>query len=81
MKTDLKYWKNFFNKKNIPNYVNEGSEIGEYIILIPVEKLSAVEKEGLKVESLKDTSRIARKNEMYAYAYSYMKEKYGSAAA
>ena len=81
LKTDLKYWKNFFNKQNIPNYVNEGSEIGEYIILIPVEKLNPVEKEGLKVESLRDTSEIAKKNEMHAYAYNYMKEKYGSAAA
>src|SRR3990167_758697 len=76
LKTDLKYWKNFFNKQNIPNYVNEGSEIGEYIILIPVEKLNPVEKEGLKVESLRDTSEIAKKNEMHAYAYNYMNEKY-----
>src|SRR3989344_493037 len=81
LKTDLKYWKDFFNKRNIPNYINEGSEIGEYVILIPVKKLNSVEKEGLKVESLKNTSKIARKNEMYAYAYNYMKEKYESSAA
>ena len=69
------------NKNNVPNYVGEGSEIGEYVILIPVETLNPVEKEGLKVESLKNTARMARENEMFAYAYNYMKDKYGSAAA
>ena len=76
LKKDLKYWKNFFNKHNIPNYVNEGTTIGEYIILIPVEKLSFVEKEGYKVEGLKETIRLAKLNEMYLYAYNYIKEKY-----
>ena len=37
LRKDLRYWKEFFNKKNIPNYVNEFSTIGEYIILIQVE--------------------------------------------
>ena len=43
LKKDLKYWKDFFNKSNIPNYVNQGSTIGEYVILIPVEKLKSVD--------------------------------------
>ena len=61
-KKDLKYWKNFFNNHNIPNYVNQGTTIGEYIILIPVEKLSFIEKEGYKVESLKETIKLAKLN-------------------
>ena len=78
---DLKYWKEFFNKRNIPNYVNEGSTIGEYVILMPVDKINGVEKEGLKVESLKKTLKTAKENEMFSYAYNYMRKKYGAASA
>ncbi|MDO8459592.1 MAG: hypothetical protein Q7S74_00640 [Nanoarchaeota archaeon] len=81
LKKDLKYWKNFFNRHNIPNYVNEGTTIGEYIILIPVKKLSFVEKEDYKVESLKETIRIAKLNEMYLYAYNYIRNKYKNVTA
>ena len=81
LRKDLKYWKNFFNSHNIPNYINQGTTIGEYIILIPVKKLSFVEKEGYKVESLKETIKLAKLNEMYLYAYNYIKNKYKNAAA
>ena len=36
LEKDLKYWKNFFNNYNIPNYVGSGSTVGEYVILITV---------------------------------------------
>ncbi len=80
LKRDLRYWKNFFNQNGIPNYVKEGSTIGEYIILIPEEKLKSVEKNELKVEPLKETMKQAGANEIYAYAYNYMRKKYGSTA-
>jgi len=80
LKKDLVYWKEFFNKKNIPNYVNEGSTIGEYIILIPVAKVDFAVKENLKVETLKKTLEMAKENEFYTYAYNYMRNKYGYAA-
>jgi hypothetical protein len=73
---DLKYWKNFFNGHNISNYVNQGTTIGEYIILIPVKRLSFVEKDEFKVENLKKTMTLAKSNEIYAYQYNYMKNKY-----
>jgi len=81
LKKDLRYWKNFFNSHNISNYVNSGSSIGEYIILIPVERLSFVEKEGYKVESLKETIKLAKLNEMYLYAYNYIMNKYKNVTA
>jgi hypothetical protein len=81
LKSDLKYWKDFFNKKNIPNYINGGSTIGEYVILIPVDKIISVDVDGLKVEPLKKTMNIAKANEMYHYAYDYMRNKYESVAA
>ncbi len=79
LKKDIKYWKMFFNQRNIPNYINKGSTIGEYVILIPIKKIKAVEKEGYKVEPLKQTLKIAKSNEMFAYAYKYMEEKYAAA--
>ncbi len=79
-KKDLKYWKNFFNANNIPNYVKSGATIGEYVILIPVQKVKASTKEQFKVDSLKETLKEAKKNEMFNYAYDYMRKKYGIAA-
>ena len=81
LKKDIKYWKEFFNRNNIFNYVNNGSTIGEYVILIPVESIAFVDRYGLKVEPLKKVSKIAKENEMYSYAYKYLREKYGTAAA
>ena len=40
-----------------------------------------MEKEGYKVESLKETIKLARLNEMYLYAYNYIKEKYQNVTA
>ena len=76
LKKDLRYWQNFFNLNKIPNYLNSGSTIGEYIILIPVEKLEFIKKEDLKTEKLDETLKIAKNNNIYLYAYNYMKEKY-----
>ncbi|HLD15276.1 MAG TPA: hypothetical protein VJB94_01725 [Candidatus Nanoarchaeia archaeon] len=81
LKRDFKYWRNFFNHYRIPNYVNAGSTIGEFIILEPVEKMDFTEKDGIKVETLKETERIAKANSFYAYPYNYIKEKYGTITA
>jgi hypothetical protein len=81
LKKDLRYWKNFFSNHSIPYYVNDGSTIGEYIILIPVNKLSYINKDDFKVISLRETLKIAKNNEMYNYPYNYMREKYGKTTA
>ena len=81
LKKDLKYWKNFFSRYSIPYYINEGSTIGEYVILIPVNKIKYVNKDGFKVISLKETLKIAKENKMYLYAYNYMRDKYGKITA
>jgi len=77
-KKDLPYWRDFFNKNDISYYINNGSTIGEYVILMPMDKVSFNEKDDLKVDSLKETMRIAKHNEIYAYAYNYMRKKYAS---
>lgn len=73
-KKDIVYWKQFFSKQGVYYYVEKGGTIGEYVIIIPVEKPVFVEKEGIKVESKEVTMRFAEKNEMFAYPYRYMKK-------
>lgn len=80
LRKDLKYWRAFFNSNEIPNYVQSGANIGEFVILIPVSTLSFEEKSGFKVDSLKKTMRYAKSNDIYAYASEYMENKYGAAA-
>ena len=80
-KKDLRYWKGFFNKRNVPNYVKEGSTIGEYVILVPVNVIKSADKDGLKVDRLNEALKTAKENEMFSYAYNYMREKYGAASA
>jgi len=81
LRKDLRYWKGFFRGEHVPWYVHEGSTTGEYAVLMPVEHIAAAEKDGLKVEPLQKTLQAAKKNEMYSYAYHYMRRKYGTAAA
>lgn len=78
LEKDLGYWKRFFNTHNVPNYVREGTTIGEYVILIPVKRLHFVEKDSVKTEPLREAMRQASRNEMHGYAYDYMKQKYGA---
>ena len=80
IKKDLRYWGAFFNSRGVPFYVGQGGTIGEYVILEPVESLDFTEKEGLKVISLPETIKIAKANDMYSYAYNYMRKRYGSAS-
>lgn len=78
LEKDVAFWRMFFNKHEIPNYVEDGATIGEYIVLIPIKTVSSKEKEGFKVDSLQETIKYAAANEMYAYASEYMKKKYGA---
>ena len=76
LQKDLKYWKEFFNTNGVPNYVGSGAAIGEYVILIPVSKLSFDEKNGFKVDLLKETMDYAKTNDIFAYASEYIKNRY-----
>src|SRR3989344_576412 len=81
LKNDLSYWKDFFSKNRVPYYINEGSTIGEYVILIPRNNIKYVNKDDLKVISLKETLNIAKENKMHLYSYNYMRNKYGKTSA
>ena len=80
LQKDLKYWKAFFHKHEIPNYINTGMAIGEFVVLIPVRSLSYEEKEGYKVDSVHKTLRYAQSNDIYTYAAEYIEHKYGVSA-
>jgi hypothetical protein len=77
LRKDLIYWKNLFNRNNVPNYEKEGMNIGEYVILIPVDKFDCVEKDGFYVDDLEETLKIAKSNKIFEYAYNHMRNKYG----
>lgn len=77
-KKDMRYWKEFFNSHDIPYYVGTGTTVGEYVILIPVTKVSFQEKNCFKVDALKETKRYAKSNEIYDYASEYIKRTYGA---
>ena len=81
LKKDLRYWVSFFNKYRTPNYIKAGSSIGEFVILIPVERLHSTKKDEMYVETLQETKKIAKANSFYSYPYNYIKEKYGAITA
>ncbi len=81
LRKDVPYWKQFFHQHSIPVYVKKGTTIGEFIIIIPKNKIESIQKETISVIPLKEAMRMAQENEMYAYAYNYMRKKYGTAAA
>ena len=80
LKKDLNYWKEFFSHNGIPHYIRSGMTIGEFVILIPVNTVAFEEKDGFKVDSLKETIANARSNEIHAYELEYIRKRYGAQA-
>lgn len=76
-KKDIAAWKQFLSVNNIPYYVNKGTTIGEYVIIVPVKHVFFEEKDDVKVEPLHTTMKKAAQNNLYIYASTYMKNKYG----
>jgi hypothetical protein len=56
--SNMNNFKNFFNKSRIPNYIGSGKSIGEFIILIPVDKLDFEEKDYLELSKTIDNLYI-----------------------
>jgi len=80
LEKDLAYWKTFLGKNEIPHYVEVGQTIGEYVVLIPVKRITAEEKSGFRVDSYAETHSFAKANNMFQYAVEYMEKKYGAEA-
>ncbi len=77
LRKDVSYWKRFFHQNSIPVYVGKGTTVGEFVIIIPKDNVESVQKESASVVPLKEAMTMAKENELYAYAYHYMKKKYG----
>ena len=78
LKGDLQKWKDFLNSESIPNYVEKGGTVGEFVVLIPVSRLSFVKRNGLKAERLWETVRQAEGNEAYQPLLNYIKKKHST---
>lgn len=76
LREDIPYWKRFFQQHSIPVYVEKGTTIGEFIIIIPKNNIESVQKGNISVVQLNRAMTMAKENEMYAYPYQYMKKKY-----
>jgi len=76
LKKDLKYWKEFFNRHEIRNYINIGMSVGEFVIMIPLNKFSFVEKHSFKVDKLKETMKYAKSYDIYDRPLAYIVKKY-----
>jgi len=77
LEKDLGYWKGFFNRNEVPNYVHSGTSIGEFVVLLPMKRIERTRKDGLWVEPLREAMKHAEGNEMFSYAHEYMGRKYG----
>ena len=77
LKKDVSYWKDFFHKRNIPVYINKGTTIGEFVILIPTASLRSVKKHSFSVEPLQETLAFAKTKEIYRYAVEYIQRSLG----
>jgi len=77
LKKDVAYWKGFFAGRKVPCFAGRGTAIGEFVVLLPAGSIKAVQKGGLCVEPLEEAMAEAKGNEMHAYAYRYMEERYG----
>lgn len=78
-KEDLNYWKGFLSKHNIPFFIEEGSFIGEFVILMPMKKLSRLSDttyNHFHVEKLSSCVRFCKNNSLFEYPLAYLKEKF-----
>ena len=79
LRQDIAYWKGFFSERGIPSYVGEGSTVGEYVTLYPLERVQAVERHGVRVIPYRRALRMAEENELFSYAAEYMREHHAAA--
>jgi len=73
---DLGYWKGFLSKEGIPFFIEEGSFIGEFIILEPQKRLSCSIYNGFPVENLGIVVKFCQKNPLFEYPLAYLKQKF-----
>ena len=73
---DFDYWKGFLSKKGVPFLINEGSFIGEFIILNPQKKLKYTTYKGFPVENIDKIVKFCQNNSLFEYPLAYLKRKF-----
>jgi len=76
-KGDLGYWKNFLSAKGIPYFLEEGSFLGEFIILKLAEKIDYDNLDGYPVKKLENVVNFCEGNlSLFEYPLAYLVKKY-----
>ncbi len=74
---DMRYWKDLFSKEGIPYFLNEGSFLGEFVILKLAKKIDCTNVDGYPVDKLEDAVDFCKKNlSLFEYALAYLVRKY-----
>jgi len=74
--SDLDYWKDLLSEHGIPYLTEQGTFIGEFIILKPQKKLDYSIHNDFPVDKLDDVVDFCKKNSLFEYALAYLKEKF-----
>ena len=79
LKKDLGKWLSLLKKTGMRTYVSYAKpSLGEYIVLMPKEKLEIKFVRGFPVESFKEVVQFAQQNPFeFEYELNYLREKYG----
>lgn len=73
LRKDLNAWKRFLNSESVPHFVKEGTTVGEFVILVPVQKINSVQRHGFHVQPASDAVRENEDNPLHQYAIRWIK--------
>lgn len=74
--SDLDYWKDFLSKEGIPFFINNGTFIGEFIILEPQKKLQYSIYNDFPVDDLDSVVKFCQDNSLFEYPLAYLRQKF-----
>lgn len=73
---DVEYWKRFLSVHGVPFFIQEGTFIGEFVILNPEKKISFDIHEGKPVEVLEKVIAFCEQNSLFEYPLEYITKKF-----
>ncbi len=73
---ELDYWKQFLANENIAYFINEGTFMGEFVILLPKKKLEFTVHKGNPVEKLAEVVSFCQGNSLFEYPLAYLVKKF-----
>jgi hypothetical protein len=73
---DLDYWKDFLASQNIAYFINEGTFMGEFVILLPKKNIEFVSHKENPVEKLEEAVAFCQGNSLFEYPLAYLVKKF-----